>query len=110
MNLFNLKVFQFGSSNSLLLKNNIVVNEVNKTHHLHSIIKEEVNVETTWKFKFNADNSEIKNIISTGGVNILVLLDFPLSTKPDQLVVYLLEQNKIVMVFLTPKFSLVQVL
>ena len=60
MTLFTLKILQFGSSNFLLLNKMVLINNEIKMHQLRSIIKEEVNVETTGNLQFNADSSEIK--------------------------------------------------
>ena len=60
MKFFYLKVYQFGSSDSMLLNKFIAINNSNETRYLRRIIKEEVNKQVNGKFQFNADSSEIK--------------------------------------------------
>ena len=131
MKFFYLKVYQFGSSDSLLVNKILVINNSNETRHLRSIIKEEVNKKLNGKFQFNADSSEIKNLVRSDGVNMLDILDCPLSSISKELKemkvtimpsssneviaeadapVDLVQQNQIEMVFLPPLFPLTEVL
>ena len=60
----------------------LVFDKTNKSRYLRNFLKEEVN-QSAVEIEFNADNSEIKNIIASGVANVSRLLDFPVLIIPN---------------------------
>ena len=122
---FTLKVVTFGDKKPFV-NNYLFIDGDEAAHHLRTVIKNEVN-KAKDGIVFNAADDEISEIIGSGGVNIASMLDRPVylfppkfkevsvkiySTPPsqgveeDENVVDLVVENKVVMTFLKPKYSM----